>query len=373
MKSDRILVVDDASDNLKFIEGILQNAGYEVVKALDRLEALSHLSKQPCQLILLDHNKPDVGGLDVVQEIRAQPSLPFIPILLFTSDSQITVAEALDAGADDFIRKPVDVDELLARVRSLLRLKHSADERERMARQREELVSLLAHDLRTPLIAADQMLSLLAQESLGPLTPDQGEALLTLLDSQRSLLAMTNNLLEVYRYEVDRKTLYFAPVDLQRLSEQVVAELTPLAHSKNLTLTRLPVTDLRLTVFGDRLELRRVLTNLVGNALKFTQAGSIIVTLQRQPNRKIRLEVADTGPGISPQDMAYLFERFHQGRHQRPGSGLGLYLSRQIINSHQGNIGVESQLGQGSLFWIELPPVEAVSPQSAEISPSQGS
>jgi signal transduction histidine kinase len=367
---DRILAVDDSPDNLFLIQTILEDKGYQISLAENGQSALAHIEKHPPDLILLDVMMPDMDGYEVTRRVRAnQARLGFIPILLITAHQQSSVVEGLDAGADDFIRKPVDMDELLARVRSLLRLKHSIDEQQHMSRQREDFVSRLTHDLRTPLVAADRMLNLFLQEAFGPVTSEMTEAFEVMIRSNKNLLQMVNTLLEVYRHDAGSKTLTFSPVDLREVVQEVVQELEPLVESQSLQLrvevpTLAEDSPLNTVVLGDRLELRRVLTNLVGNAIKFTDRGSITIRLiggnssevdgDQSPNW-LRLEVEDTGAGIPVEDQAVLFERFRQGDHKRAGSGLGLYLSRRIVEAHRGSIEVQSEVGQGSLFTIRLP------------------
>ena len=365
-KPDRILVVDDSPDNVFLIQAILEEEGYKISTAADGRSALAQLEQELPDLVLLDVMMPGMDGYEVTQRIRAMTSLPFIPILLITAYDQPSVAQGLDTGADDFIRKPVEVDELLARVRALLRLKHSVDERDAIARQREDFVSRLTHDLRTPLIAADRMLNLMLQGALGELSPTMLEAISTMTRSNQNLLAMTNTLLEVYRYEAGRKTLSFSPVDLRDLLKEIIAELSPLAGDKKLSLTLAFSQNNsghpdQFTVAGDRLELHRVFTNIIGNAIKFTDTGSIDVRVKSANSsanpgrREVTVEIQDTGPGIPKEEQAWLFERFRQGRHKHSGSGLGLHLSQRIVEAHQGTIQVKSEVGQGSLFVISLP------------------
>ncbi len=365
--SDHILIVDDSADNVFLIQTILEEEGYAISTAEDGPSALAKIAQSPPHLILLDVMMPGMDGYEVTRRVRQQYKSPFIPILLITAHDQASVARGLDIGADDFIRKPVEVDELLARVRALLRLKHSVDERDKMARQREDFVSRLTHDLRTPLVAADRMLQLLQQGALGELSPSMQEAMTTMARSNQNLLEMVNTLLEVYRYEADRKTLSFFPVELGGLIQEVVQELTPLAQVKGLSLKEDlgEAAQTKSQVMGDRLELRRVLTNLLGNAIKFTDTGSVIVRLTSiattgngdnpEPMQYIGIEVEDTGPGIPLEEQPTLFERFRQGTHKRAGSGLGLYLSRRIVEAHQGIIDVKSEPGRGSLFIVRLP------------------
>jgi signal transduction histidine kinase len=370
-RSDKILVVDDSPDNVFLIKTILEEEGYTISTAENGISALAELKASPCDLVLLDLMMPDMDGYEVTKHIRGEMKLPqYIPILLITAHDAPNVAHGLDLGADDFIRKPVTVDELLARVRSLLRLKHSMDERDEIARQREDFVSRLTHDLRTPLVAADRMLMLFQQGALGTLSPQMHEVITIMSRSNINLLTMVNTLLEVYRFEAGRKSLAFQPVNLGRLLEEVTGELAPLAQAKTLSLN-LDFTEESNTVMGDRLELHRLFTNLIGNAIKFTDSGSVTIrfTSQRQldkssqsqlseksnPVEYISIAIADTGPGIPTEEQATIFERFRQGSHKSSGSGLGLYLARRIVEAHQGIILLNSELGKGSVFIVLLP------------------
>ncbi|MEH2453154.1 hybrid sensor histidine kinase/response regulator [Nostoc sp.] len=372
-RSDKILVVDDSPDNVFLIKTILEEEGYTISTAENGISALAELKASPCDLVLLDLMMPGMDGYEVTKHIRGEMKLPqYIPILLITAHDAPNVARGLDLGADDFIRKPVTVDELLARVRSLLRLKHSMDERDEIARQREDFVSRLTHDLRTPLVAADRMLMLFQQGALGALSSQMQEVIAIMARSNINLLSMVNTLLEVYRFEAGRKTLAFQPVNLVQLLEEVSGELSPLAQDKalsiNLDFTEESSTN---TVMGDRLELHRLFTNLIGNAIKFTDSGFVTIRLtsQRQLDKSsqsqfsgksnsveyISIEIADTGPGIPPEEQATIFERFRQGSHKTSGSGLGLYLARRIIEAHQGMILLNSELAKGSVFIVLLP------------------
>ncbi|MBD2628269.1 hybrid sensor histidine kinase/response regulator [Trichormus variabilis] len=364
-KIDRILAVDDTRDNLILVQTILESEGYKIDLAADGATALQKVAQSPPQLILLDVMMPGMDGYEVTRRIRNNPDLSYIPILLITAFHESSVVEGLDIGADDFIRKPFDTDELLARVRSLLRLKHSIDEQQKMTRQREDFVSRLTHDLRTPLVAADRMLSLFQQETFCKISPEMKQAISVMIRSNQNLMEMVNTLLEVYRFEAGKKTLNLQNCDLKEIAQEVVSELNLLANEKNLTLT-LDTHQLNKqgdnagVTIGDRLELRRVLNNLIGNAIKFTDKGSIEIGISEnlsatKDKAETIIKVADTGYGIAPEDQATIFERFRQGRNKRSGSGLGLHLSRCIIEAHGGKIELFSELGKGSIFTVRLP------------------
>ncbi len=360
-KKDRILVVDDIFDNLLVIETILEDEGYEIEIQESSKLGLKMAEESLPDLILLDVMMPEMDGYEFTRRIRQNQQLPYIPILLITAHDSISVVEGLDAGADDFIRKPVDADELQARVRSLLRLKHSIDERDHMASLRQDFVSRFTHDLRTPLAASNRILKLLREGRFFEISPDIEQIFTTMITSNDDLLHMVNSLLEVYRYEADCKKINFDKINIHDLVRDVVQELTPLAEEKQLSL-KFNLENLEknnsenselYTIFADRIEIKRVLTNLIGNAIKFTQTGSIEVTLQLADT--VQIKIKDTGFGIAPEEQAILFERFRPGKHKNSGSGLGLYLSRCIIEAHDGLINVESESGNGSTFTISLP------------------
>lgn len=354
-KTNYILAVDDTPDNLILVQLALEEEGHNVVLVNDGPTALQQIEKSPPDLILLDVMMPGMSGYEVTQRIRANRNLPFIPVLLITAYEESSVVKGLDLGADEFIRKPVQIDELQARVRSLLRLKQTID-------QRENFVSCLTHDLRTPLLATDRMLSLFQKGVYGEISPKMSKAIATMSSSNKNLLQMLNNLLDVHSYEVGEKILIFKPFNLQQLISEVITELAPLAEEKGLELALElnPETDevkkAVSRVVGDRLELRRVLANLIGNGIKFTDIGRIDIRLGLSTDSAwVILEVEDSGIGISAQEQATIFERFRQGNHKRSGNGLGLHLCHKIITAHQGTIDVQSQLNKGTVFKICLP------------------
>ncbi|MBC6429435.1 response regulator [Nostoc sp. HG1] len=353
VKKDKILVVDDVFDNLLVLEAVLEDKDYEISLVEDSKIALAMVEESPPDIILLDVMMPEIDGYEFTRRIRQNPALPFIPILLLTAHYESSVVEGLDAGADDFIRKPFDPDELHARVRSLLRLKHSIDERDQMANLRADFVSRFTHDLRIPLVASNRVLKLLLEGRFCDVSPQLQEIIDTMIGSNQDLLEMVNTLLEVYRHEAGCKTLKISPCNIQELVSEVSQELTPLAEEKGLAVN-IDRDETASTIMGDRVELRRVLTNIIGNAIKFTDKGSVDIRCYPTPV-DVTIDIQDTGPGISKQDQAILFERFRQGKHQRSGSGLGLYLSRCIIEAHQGTIDVTSEPGKGSTFTIRLP------------------
>lgn len=288
-KKSKILAVDDVADNLFMMQTILSEEGYYVSTSTNGVDAIASVEASPPDLILLDVMMPNVDGYEVTFRIRSNPQLPFIPILLVTADESTTLADGLDLGADDFVCKPIEVEELLARVRSLLRLKHSIDAMQEMSKAREDFVSRLTHDLRTPLVAADRMLSLLHRGKFGELPPQAIEAITTVSDSNQNLLALVNTLLEVHRFEAGCKRLAIAPFNLNKMIREVIKELEPMAVEKNLSLIYEDTTPIKIR--GDCIELRRVITNLVGKWQELYRNISLVNCYSLRKSRRFFLKV----------------------------------------------------------------------------------
>lgn len=220
-------------------------------------------------------------------------------------------------------------------------------------RLREDFVATLTHDLRTPLLAAVQTLGFAIEEQYGPLNDAQQQVLLAVVDSHRELLALVESLLTIYRYEAGRIRLRKEPTDLAAFVAQILDELQPLARARNQTLV--------LTGSGvpalpcDRQQLKRVVVNLVDNALRYTPSGGRVRVCLEKTGPAVQVAVQDTGRGIPPEKLAGLFMRFAQVEGYGTGTGLGLYLCRQVIEAHGGNIWAVSEPGIGSTFYFSLP------------------
>lgn len=224
-------------------------------------------------------------------------------------------------------------------------------EQKKADRLRDDFIATLTHDLRTPLLAAIQTLKFFLDGALGELDDKQKLLLSTMQKSNEDLLGLVNALLEVYKYDAEKLVLNKSNFNIYELSKHVYNELKPLADSKKINF-EIDCANKDLEINADRSELRRVICNLCGNAINYTgENGKVVITIKNEGNDLI-FSVSDNGCGIPQEDIPNMFQRFSQGTSKKrsAGTGLGLYLSRQIIESHGGKIWLESVLNKGSEF-----------------------
>lgn len=217
---------------------------------------------------------------------------------------------------------------------------------------RDDFIATLTHDMRTPLLAAIQTLKFFLEGAIGELDDKQKVLLSTMLQSNEDLLGLVNALLEVYRFESGKLTLCKTAFAVKDLVEQCYSELKPLAEKKNIDFSVSFELEDNLHILADRAEIKRVITNLCGNALNYTNKNGIVKVLAKAQCGDFIFSVTDNGNGIPQSDIPNLFKRFSQGtaRKRSTGTGLGLYLSRQIIEAHNGKIWVDSKVDKGSEF-----------------------
>ena len=224
-------------------------------------------------------------------------------------------------------------------------------------RMRDDFIATLTHDLRTPLLAGIQALEFLLNGTLGEISDKQRQILSTMKGSNEDMLGLVNALLEVYKYEAGKLNLAKTEFLINDLAESCYNEVLPLAKAKKIELEIQTDLTKDKKIYADKTELRRVIINLLGNAINHTfENGKITISTQLQKDDCI-LSVSDTGIGIPRSDIPKLFKRFSQGTSEKRSvsTGLGLYLSRQIMEAHNGKIWLESDVNEGSCFSILIP------------------
>ncbi|HUJ60119.1 MAG TPA: HAMP domain-containing sensor histidine kinase [Kofleriaceae bacterium] len=216
--------------------------------------------------------------------------------------------------------------------------------------ERDDLVAVVSHDLRNPLTTIVLGSNLLDETVTDPRSRKHVTAI---GNASRRMQSLIDELLDVSKLEHGGFELHREPCPVESLFETTISLFQTRANDASVTLTTSGAGG--LAFIADRERVLQVLSNLVGNALKFTPAGGSIALRARREGDAVRLEVSDTGPGIAPDQRGHLFERYWQGKRRGRGSlGLGLFICRRIIEAHGGRIGVDSTVGQGSTFWFEL-------------------
>jgi signal transduction histidine kinase/GGDEF domain-containing protein len=372
---NRILIVDDEKDIRELLVRVLTRiGGFRVELAENGEDALQKISKDSYDLVLTDLKMPKMDGLQLVGEIaRIKPET--LTVLMTGHGSIDSALEAMKRGASDYLTKPLNLDELIMRLRKVaeqkqrfVSLKDYAGELERANEElrkvdqiKSEFVSIASHELRTPLSAIKNSVQLILQGKTGEINENQKKFLSMADRNITRLTNILNDLLNLSKIESGKITMTFEELALKVPVELVLSSLQSQAQGKSLQLVMDLPEDLP-TVLGDREKLEQVLTNLVGNAIKFTPEGgtiSVSAGLSDQDENLVAVSVRDTGIGIPEDQLKKVFEKFHQveGSLQRSvsGTGLGLAITRGLIEAHQGTIWAESELGRGSTFRFTLP------------------
>ncbi len=238
--------------------------------------------------------------------------------------------------------------------------KQEINSQKKLAAMREDFVSTLTHDLKTPLLGSIEAIKLLQSGQFGSLELTQQQVLETMLNSHKSSLELVKTLLDVYRYDEEGIKLDLAKIDLVTILDRTIVSLTSLTIARNVYITsNYNNSDFRqkFIITGDRLQLNRVFTNLLINAIDHSPRGSKIKITLKRDDRYYRVIIKDVGSGIHPEELPHIFDRFYQGNSQRltQGSGLGLYLSRQIVEAHNGIIWARNIKPSGAIFGCSLP------------------
>ncbi len=394
----RILAVDDDVVNLKVIENQLSLQQFEVVKAQNGQDALQMIhAGEPFDLILLDLMMPGINGFEVCREIRKKYNPNELPIIILTAKNALAdFKESLSSGANDYLTKPFSFAELIHRAENQLKLSQyyqdlkelNEDLQNEVAVRTRELeharnnavglmekakianhsksrfLANMSHELRTPLNVILGFSELMSRDP--DISSEQLNNLEAIGRSGEHLLALINDVLELSKIEAGRIILHKEDFDLNQLLYDLREMFRVRVREKGLYFDIKQRTDVPQFVSTDQSKLRQILINLLGNALKFTGTGGIVLSVSRQvqsaPAHKdrctLRFEVTDTGRGVKPQDQDLIFDAFFQtdSEHMsRQGTGLGLPISQKYAGLLGGTLTVESQADRGSKFSFDIP------------------
>ena len=360
-----ILVVDDNAENRALAEATLTDDGYRVVLARSGEAGIAAFERERPDCVLLDVRMPGIDGPTACERIRALPGGGDVPIVFVTAQRDVdTFDRALHAGGDDFLTKPFRPNELVARIEAALKLRRIAVERsdlyaqvkqqrddlQRLQLQKEQLVAFLVHDLKNPVNAIELHAELVLRDSCGSARARRSAE--KIRDEGRALLRMITTLLDISKADEGRLVPSRDRIDLDELVGAVFDELEIRAHSAGVQLAREVSAK---TLCADPDLVRRVLENLVENAIRHAPEGSEVRVVVRAAQDGIELRVQDTGPGVPPHQRELVFERFVQvgGGSTRVNRGLGLAFCKLAIEAHGGRIWIEdASPGAAFCIWI---------------------
>jgi signal transduction histidine kinase len=359
-----LLIVDDDPTARQVAQAILTADNYEFRHANGGEAALAEIARHEPDLVLLDVMMPGIDGFEVCHRIRTRPTRAYVPVMLLTAlDSATDLARGLNAGADDFISKPAPRIELRARVRSLLRIRRQHMELveqgarlEAWGKQREDLVRMVVHDLRSPVTAIQLGASALLgpEHKFGTLVRRDLEMI---REEARRVGRYLEEMLLLARQEEGKLSLSFERVDLTSVTQETLEALRHVAEARGVRLKAvLPASPAVLQ--GDPALLRRVIDNLVTNAIKFSPAsGTVEVHIGHQKD-KVVLEVLDEGPGVPAEARSRIFEKYEIVKMREvggPQTGLGLAFCRMVVEAHAGTVSCLARKGPGCRFHVSLP------------------
>ena len=360
-----ILVVDDIARNIQIVGAILSEAGYEVMPATSGRQALERITSRLPDLVLLDLMMPEMDGLEVCRRLKAEPATKTIPVIFLTASTETGhLAQGFEAGAVDYVTKPFQPVELLARVRTHLELHHA---RAALIRQtarlqavneeKSEFLGIAAHDLRNPLNNVLFSCNLLLRET--DLTMQDRQEMVSLMkQSAEHMLQLVKNLLEIHALEEGRLHFEARQLGFEELLHSCLSAYSPKAAMKHQGIVLEQIQD-NPVIFADPVLARQVIENLLSNAIKYSPRGKHIFVKAVPRGDFVRLEVRDEGPGISQEDQKRLFGKFARLSARPTGgetsTGLGLSIVKRLVTATGGKVWCESKAGEGTTFIVEFP------------------
>jgi signal transduction histidine kinase len=359
-----VLMIDDEPVARESIEALLMREGYDIQFAEEGKAGINKAIELLPDLILLDVMMPEMDGYEVCGILKSDERINHIPIIMLTSlNDKESLARGLDAGADEFLSKPVGGLELRARVRSMLRIKRQHDELLETLKLREDMANMIVHDIRNPLTVIQGYSELMLYDKT--LSPDSLRCAEYINRFAKRLQSFTNDLLMLAKMEHGSLILNRISVDVDTLLLEVKESHEIIAKSKNITLIVNSELTTPVKILVDANLFRRVLDNLVSNAIKFSPTDTAITMSVEHPADKaiVLIKVADQGTGISEGDRKRVFEKFeviNLSQKDIKQIGLGLAFCKLVTDAHGGTISIESNFPKGAIFVIQIQVAEPV-------------
>jgi two-component system sensor histidine kinase/response regulator len=364
--SERILVIDDQEANIHVLSTMLGQQGFEINAATDGEDALRQIASRPPDLVLLDVLMPGIDGFEVCRRIRERQETKHIPIIFLSSaDDKDFVVRALGAGGVDYVTKPFHKAELVSRVRTHLALKAARDSLRQLAEDKDELLGILAHDLKSHLGGMQMSAQVLHKRAV-----TMGEPRLELMSG--NILHATNQMFSFVREFLANSSaergmeIKLEPVALHEIAAEGVRHYAEAAQRKEIMLHFESAAEENLFVCADRAALDQVLDNLISNAIKFSAPAKNVWVTVAPTEGGAECRVQDEGPGFTEEDKALIYGRYRRlsaaPTGNEPSTGLGLSIVKKLMEAMGARLRFESVPGQGTTFILQFS--AAVAPPS---------
>ena len=366
MSDERVLIVEDDEDLVHLLEYNLSKKGYNTMAALNGLDACYLIEKEKPDLVLLDIMLPGLSGLEICRIIRSHDheEISDIPIIMLTALGSLEAKlKGIEMGADDYIPKPFSLKEVLIKVERLIgrekkkkQLNSEVKRLEEGGKRQTDFQSMLFHELKNQLVIIGGYSSIITKRQ--GLAPEKYRHCAGVINECSCFLnSLAEEILLLSRLETGEYPLPLEDICPKELSQQIISVLSQRAKQKEISIYfkragKIPIMKLNSTA------LKLSLSNLIENAIKYSPKNSSIkVSLLSQGENEVFVEVKDNGPGIPEKDMGKIFNKFYRGENVKnttKGTGIGLYLTKILIEEMGGMIEVESKDGNGSCFRVML-------------------
>lgn len=362
----KILIVDDVMSNVLLLKVLLTNEKFAIATASNGRQALEQVEKENPDLVLLDVMMPDMSGFEVAQHLKSNPNTADIPIIFLTAlNSTADIVKGFQVGANDFISKPFNKEELIIRVThqiSLVAAKRlilsKTEELQRTIAGRDKLYSVIAHDLRSPMGSIKMVLNMLIlnlpSEKIGA---EMYELLTMANQTTEDVFSLLDNLLKWTKSQIGKLNVVYQDVDLVEVTDGVIEIFSMVASLKKIRIREMKPE--KMMVNADIHMLKTVVRNLLSNAIKFSKENSEVLVKMEEVDGMAVVSVQDYGCGISEEGQKKLlhtdthFSTF--GTNNEEGSGLGLLLCKDFVVKNGGKLWFTSKEGEGSIFSFSIP------------------
>lgn len=362
----KILIVDDVMSNVLLLKVLLTNEKFAIATASNGRQALEQVEKENPDLVLLDVIMPDMSGFEVAQHLKSNPNTADIPIIFLTAlNSTADIVKGFQVGANDFISKPFNKEELIIRVThqiSLVAAKRlilsKREELQRTIAGRDKLYSVIAHDLRSPMGSIKMVLNMLIlnlpSEKIGA---EMYELLTMANQTTEDVFSLLDNLLKWTKSQIGKLNVVYQDVDLVEVTDGVIEIFSMVASLKKIRIREMKPE--KMMVNADIDMLKTVVRNLLSNAIKFSKENSEVLVKMEEVDGMAVVSVQDYGCGISEEGQKKLlhtdthFSTF--GTNNEEGSGLGLLLCKDFVVKNGGKLWFTSKEGEGSIFSFSIP------------------